>query len=484
VIATLAFRHLVVRRRRSLFLLLGYGLGVGVMIVLLSVGEAMLEQSRDLALVGGGEVTVLPEGIDVEAMRTGGVSGMFFGIDRARFLTRQLLGGQRQESVVAAVSPAIEHKLAYLSFNGRTVVARAGAEIPSRARQVGAPLDLLAGSWEDQAADSTWLAPGAGQLYDEMDRFHLPRTRDSSWAEWHYFNVITAPGEWWYLTWLVGGDVPVGRWGGQVLLTRRTPDGGHQRFVATVPPDGVVFDTTRADLLVGPSAVRQRDGVYTLTASAEGPSGRARIELMVRPERNRFFPPVELLEGRTSSGYVVPALRATATGRICVGASCRAVSGVPAYHDHNWGTWRAVTWDWGALRGREIDVLFGAVYPEGVTRDSASASAMFVTVVDSLGVRQVLRARPVRYAGTHWRSAELGVRVPASFTFLAERDRDSLLVEGTVEAADATLSPAAGVDRRFLQLRGRARMTGRVAGEAVADEGEGFFETYVTIPPQ
>jgi len=482
VITTLAFRHLVVRRRRSLFLLLGYGLGVGVMIVLLSVGEAMLEQSRDLALIGGGEVTVLPEGIDVEAMRTGGVSGMFFGIDRARFLTRQLLGGQRQEQRVAAVSPVIEHKLAYLSFKGRTAVARAGAEIPSRARRVGAPLDLLAGSWEDQAADSAWLAPGTGQLYDEMDRFHLPRTRDSSWAEWHYFNVITAPGEWWYLTWLVGGDVPDGRWGGQVLLTRRTPDGGHQRFVATVPRDSVVFDTTRADLLVGTSAVRQRDGIYTVTASAVGPTGRARIELMVTPERNRFFPPVELLEGRAASGYVVPALRATASGRICIDASCRAVTGAEAYHDHNWGVWRAVTWDWGALRGRDIDVLFGAVYPEGVTRDSASASAMFVTVVDSLGVRQVLRARPVRYAGTHRRSAGLGVQVPSSFTFLARRDRDSLLVEGTVEAADATLSSAAGADRRFLQLRGRVRMTGRVAGAAVADEGEGFFETYVALP--
>ena len=105
MIAILAFRHLVVKKGRSLFLLLGYGLGVGVMIVLLSVGEAMLAQSRDVSLVGGGEVTVLPQGIDVEAMRTGGVSGMFFGIDRARFLTRQLLGGPRQAELVAAVSP-------------------------------------------------------------------------------------------------------------------------------------------------------------------------------------------------------------------------------------------------------------------------------------------------------------------------------------------------------------------------------------------
>src|SRR5215210_9602314 len=97
MLLTLAFRHLVVRPLRSLFLLLGFALGVGVMIVLLSVGEAMLAQSRDVSLVGGGEITVLPQGIDIEAMRTGGLGGMFFGVDRARFLTRQIIGGERQQ---------------------------------------------------------------------------------------------------------------------------------------------------------------------------------------------------------------------------------------------------------------------------------------------------------------------------------------------------------------------------------------------------
>ena len=108
---TLAFRHLWVRKLRSLFLLLGFSIGVGVMIVLLSVGEAMLDQSRDVSLVGGGQVTVLPQGIDVEAMRTGGLGGMFFGIDRARYLTRQVLGGPREAARVRTVSPAIEGKL-------------------------------------------------------------------------------------------------------------------------------------------------------------------------------------------------------------------------------------------------------------------------------------------------------------------------------------------------------------------------------------
>ena len=95
----------LVRKVRSLFLLLGFALGVGVMIVLLSVGEAMLDQSRDVSLVGGGELTVLPQGIDVEAMRTGGLGGMFFAIERARFLTRQILGGPRHAALVRAVAP-------------------------------------------------------------------------------------------------------------------------------------------------------------------------------------------------------------------------------------------------------------------------------------------------------------------------------------------------------------------------------------------
>ena len=131
-ILTLAFRHLVVRRGRAAVLLLGYSIGAGVMMTLLSVGEALITQSRDVSLVGGGEVTVLPSGIDLEGLRTGSIAGMFFGIDRARFLERQLIGGPAQSDVVAATSPTIERELLYLVRGRDFVPIRAGAEIPSR----------------------------------------------------------------------------------------------------------------------------------------------------------------------------------------------------------------------------------------------------------------------------------------------------------------------------------------------------------------
>src|SRR6476620_11637803 len=81
----LAVRNLTHKPGRSALLFLGYGLGVSVMIVLLSIGEALITQARDEKLVGGGSVTVLPEGLDVEVMKTGGLGGLFFSIPNARF---------------------------------------------------------------------------------------------------------------------------------------------------------------------------------------------------------------------------------------------------------------------------------------------------------------------------------------------------------------------------------------------------------------
>ncbi len=480
MLLTLAFRHLLVKKGRSLFLLLGYGLGVGVMIVLLSVGAAMLEQSRDVALVGGGEVTVLPQGIDVEAMRTGGVSGMFFGIDRARFLTRQLLGGPRHAGLVQAVSPAIENKLVYLRFRGTLMAARAGGEIPSRAKALGAGLRILEGNWQDAAADSAWIAPTASALYDELDHFHLPPVADSSWGEWHYFNITASAEEWWYVTYLIGGAVPRGRWGGQLLVSHRKPDGRYDHFTAALPSDSVVFDTARADLTLGANAVRQRDGRYALLATAKGPAGVFTLDLTVTPERNRYFPPVDLREGEYPSGYVVPVLSGAASGRICIGRRCTQLDNVPAYHDHNWGVWRDVTWDWGAARGRHFNLLYGGEYApdDSAALRNTGTAKLLVALVDSLGVRQILRASEVRYE----HSGASGLRAggaPTGFSFLATRDADTVRVTARIADFQATTRTSAGMGVSFLQMRGEFQLEGTLGGAPVNDAGTGFFETYV-----
>lgn len=472
MILTLAFRQLLVKRARSLFLLFGYSLGVGVMIVLLSVGEAMLDQSRDVSLVGGGEVTILPEGIDVEALRTGGLSGMFFTVDRARYVTRQAIGGPRHQDLIESVAPGIERKLLYLASGADTVTVRAGGGIPSRSEQVGAGLMLLQGSWQDTPADSAYIAPTRQQLYDELDHFHYASVADSTWGEWHYFNVVTGPDEWWYVSFLVGGRVPHGRWGGQVLVTHRTPDGRYEKLEQALSSSVISFDTSRADLRLGDSKVEQRNGMYAVVVSI--PSRSLRMELEVRPSPYHYFPPVQLREGEYTSGYAVAALRGLATGRICRSGSCRAVSG-PAYHDHNWGVWRDVSWEWGAASGPRLSLLYGQVQAP----DSATApEPFFVSLVDSLGVLQVLRARMILYQGTRPLANGGAVTAPTSFKFSAVRGADSVLVRVNVREAAGTLMGTSGFRRYFLQMRGEFQLTGRLGGVAVEENGSGFFETW------
>jgi hypothetical protein len=215
VIGLLAWRNLVLNPWRTLFLLFGFSVGVATMIVLLSVGEALLDQAKDERLVGGGSVTVLPEGVDVEVLKTGGLGGMFFSIDHARFIHRQLLASKRLSDVVSAVAPQIEGKLAYLRLpSGEEIAVRASGEIPSLSRAVGAAPDVPQGKWVDDAADVAWRNPSDEQLRHEIDHFHLPPREvagDPTWAEWHYFNIVSPD----RMRWAGKAGAPVHQYGAQ-----------------------------------------------------------------------------------------------------------------------------------------------------------------------------------------------------------------------------------------------------------------------------
>lgn len=471
-VLVLAFRHLVVKRGRAALLLFGYAVGAAVMMVLLSVGEAMLIQSRDVRLVGGGEVTLLPEGIDLEGLRTGSMGGMFFGIDRARFLDRQLAGGPRLDDVVAATSPLIEQKLVYLVTDGALHPLRAGGEIPSAAAAVGSALNLLAGRWEDSDADRRFKAPTPSQLLDEIDHFHTPMA-DSTWAEWHYFNVAPSPDEWWYITFLIGGPLYQGKGGGQLLVTRHREGRPPARYESYAGQDAIRYDTSRADLAIGPHTVTQRDGAYRI----QGAAGGVRFDLEIVPERHAYFPPLELRGDRFRSGYVVPVLRGLASGTICEGGVCRAIERAAAYHDHNWGVWRETTWNWGQARGRDLTFVYGGVLT-GDSLAAPSSSPYFMAVVDSLGVRQVLRFAAIDYHGARTIIGARGSTAPERFNFRAARLTDTVDVAVTVRHAQATPAAQAG-GRIFLQMRGEFTLRGTLLGRPVADSGLGFFETFV-----
>ena len=500
MIAQLALRNITYRPWRSVLLFFGFGVGVAVMIVLLSIGEALLSQARNEKLVGGGSITVLPEGLDVEVMKTGGIGGLFFSIDHAFFLYHQVLASPRHRGSVAAVAPQIEGRLLYArTVDGREFPVHATGEVPSATRAVGAAAEVIAGSWQDDDGDRRWIDPTPLELRNAIDHFHIPgdsvANRDS-WAEWHYFNVLMPDRrEWAFISFIVGGDVTGSRWGGQLGITLREQGGSTRRFASTFDRSQVRFSTTDADLRFGDSRVRVLpDGDYEVKGTAReeagGEGGRISVALRVRPAPHAYFPGVAMTSGGFVSGYTVPGLRASASGTLCVDGECTSLSDAQSYHDHNWGVWQGVTWEWGASRAGSYTILYGRVYPADTT---APVPPLLVYLVDSLGFRAVFRPRAITYDDARITRIPSGqLRVPARARFEDARGADTLRIEIEIEdaiATDTRPKPRADAERGdplgsekkrpyFIQMKGTAWISGRLDGQPLAGTGTGFFETY------
>jgi len=507
VVALLALRSLASRPWRSLFLLFGYALGVGVMIVLLAIGEALLTQARDERLVGGGEITVLPSGMDVEVMKTGGVGGLYFSIDNARFIYRQLLASPRLSRSVKVTAPQITRKLLYLRAHGTEYAVLATGEVPSRSEALGAVPPLAAGEWRDDAGDRRWITPTPYQLYSDVDHFHNPPeglANPESWGEWHYFNVLSADHRRWaFISYIIGGDIRAGEWGGQLSITLRTQGGRTRRFATTVPSDSIRFSTETPELAMGRATVKLvpadsaaggrgsgHNVSYEIHARAreEGSSATVTVDLVVTPVPGALFPGATLASGEFTSGYAVPGLRANASGTICVSGSCERYESAQSYHDHNWGVWRGVRWQWGATRAGSYTLLYGRVEPPSSV---GSPPPLFLYLVDSLGFRALFRPREISYVDDATVTVDgRTIRVPSSAVLADARGRDTIRVELTIEDAIATDTRGSLVERGetraarmlttpyFVQMKGRARLSGVVGGRPLRGEGEGFFETY------
>ncbi|HET7617404.1 MAG TPA: hypothetical protein VFK20_02760, partial [Vicinamibacterales bacterium] len=203
MLLTLALRSLAARPVRSAVLAIGFGLGVGVMAVLLGVGDVILDQARAPALAGGGDV------------RIGSPTGR---IANGRFVLYQLRAGGPFGSDVRAAAPSLRETM-FLSHDGRTIPVAARAGIPSADRALGDQEIAPVEGWDDTPADRAWLEADAGSILRDIDRFHpIPDVpaRASSWAEWLYFNGSAGSARF-YLTFLAG---PAGEGGRRPLVVR------------------------------------------------------------------------------------------------------------------------------------------------------------------------------------------------------------------------------------------------------------------------
>jgi hypothetical protein len=347
MIGRLALRSLTAHPVRSAVLAAGFGVGVAVMAILLGVAEIVLTQARSPELVGGGDVVIhLEPSVP------------------ARMVTAGALQSDQLRHRIRAAGPSHTAVL-YLVRDDHTVRVDAHGGIPSIERAMGDPEVASTPHWQDTPEDVAWTQTSPQAVLREIDRFHeIPNAPmwEDSWAEWLYFNGRARDARF-YLTFMVG---PRQRDGGRQAGVRLQLDrgGSVENFSASAPL--TEDDTRRApELTIGNNQVRLEGLRYVIDLDLRGEGGRAaRGRISVEASPGRLVPPIEIGGAHGwKTGYVVPVMSGNLDGMLDVAGEGISFAGGAGYHDHNWGFWRGVSWQWGQAQQGDLSLIYGRVFP-------------------------------------------------------------------------------------------------------------------------
>ena len=87
---------------------------------------------------------------------------------------------------------------------------------------------------------------------------------------------------------------------------------------------------------------------------AERPIG----DLSLEATAGRLVPPIEITGAKGwRTGYVVPVMSGTLDGAIDIDGVRVSLDGGRGYHDHNWGFWQGVSWQWGQAQQGDLSVI-------------------------------------------------------------------------------------------------------------------------------
>lgn len=457
MIGRLAVRTLTAHPIRSLVLAAGFGAGVSVMAILLGVAEVVLDQAISPALVGGGDVLIrLTPQVPAAAVMAGALAAP----------------GVRDR--VKTVSPWHTSRLYLVRDDGSTVQVDARGGVPSLERALGDNETTQVAAWQDAPGDAAWTRISPEDGLREIDRFHAipdaPAWKDS-WAEWLYFNGRTDSARF-YLTFLAGPELPDGRRAAGVRLQLER-NGQMESFSAGTTVDAAALEEA-PDLTFGANRVRLNGLRYEIDLDLRSRDGRrVRGRLWVEGVAGRILPPLEIAGARGwRSGYVVPVMNGALGGTVAVGTDTVAFDGGVGYHDHNWGFWKDVSWQWGQVQQGELSFLYGRVFPpkEAADPDRLPAFVGALGPNGPLGYATSVRIseeNDPRGQPTRITIQGLGPAIDLRMTFTVDSMETTAMTEGPM---------ANGVN--FLQMRGTYDVRGRAGGKPIAFTAPGSAETF------
>ena len=462
MIGRLAVRSLTAHPVRSAVLAAGFGVGVAVMAILLGIAQIVLEQSRSPALVGGGDVIIrLSPQVPARLVLAGTLQA-----DALRPRIR-----------VAAPSHA---STLYLVRQGATSPVAARGGIPSLERALGDHETASAAGWQDSAEDIAWTQDTPEKVLRYIDRFHpIPDAPawSASWAEWLYFNGRSADARF-YLTFLVGPAAADGRRSAGVRL-QLDRKGRVETYTESRPiTDAEALQAP--DLTIGASHVRLEGMRYLVHLDLAGAGGtRVRGDLTIEASAGRLVPPLEITGARGwRSGYVVPVMSGRLDGVLDAGGERVSFTGGTGYHDHNWGFWQGVSWQWGQVQQGDLSLLYGRVFPP---REAADPNRIpgFLGVLGPdgpLGYANDVTVTETNDEGGRPRTVSVRAHGGANLDVELRFDVESAVTTRAVGSGPLS----SGLD--FLQLRGNYTVTGHAGSRTLTFTAPGSAETFRGSP--
>jgi hypothetical protein len=409
------------------------------------------------------------------------IYGTTGAVSSARFLMSNLFDTPALAGRARVVSPASAATLYWPDTGGRSHPVQVTGGIPSLERAIGDPETSQVDAWVDQPGDAAWTDPDPGEVLRAMDRFHaippVPQ-RAESWAEWLYFNGRGPAGETFYLTFLTGPAAEEGGRTAGVRLQLERDDG------VAVYSDHTVVDSDALlrdapDVTIGSSWVRLVGLDYRLhlKLQEEDGSGNVTGDLVLRAVPGRALPSLQVRgAGGWISGYVVPVTQGELSGELRFDDRAVSFDGGTGYHDHNWGFWGGVTWQWGQVALDDVSLVYGRIRPPPDAFDPERLPGFLVV----LGPDGVLgQSSNVDIEETRDQPG------PPTAIRVAARAHD-LRVDLDIEVHDALRSPfergPLGGDLVFYQMRALYRVSGDVGTRSIEFVAPGSAETFGSSP--
>jgi hypothetical protein len=145
------------------------------------------------------------------------------------------------------------------------------------------------------------------------------------------------------------------------------------------------------------------------------------------------------------------------------------------YHDHNWGFWRDVRWQWGQVASDDVSFIYGRVFPPPEVADPDRIPG-FLGVLDQSGLVGVATNVQIAEHSSNRSAALEGA--PQTIRVTGRSSSVDVSLTFSTDRVVRTALAMTGAASDFIQMGGTYRVEGRAGGRTIDVTARGAAETF------